>query len=101
MERTGLLFDLVNDPGERHDLSSSGAAADAAALARFVATFAAAGALARLLDAFEVGPPPPPQSEFEKLALEKLGYAQGEAPKPFPKGTALKLSLLPLPQFPR
>ena len=101
MERTGLLFDLVNDPGERHDLSSSGAAADAAALARFDATFAAGGALARLLDAFEVGPPPPPQSEFEKLALEKLGYAQGEAPKPFPKGTALKLSLLPLPQFPR
>jgi hypothetical protein len=101
LERTGLLFDLAKDPGERHDLSSSGAASDAAAIARFDATFAAAGALSRLLDAFEVGPPPPPLSEFEKLTLGKLGYAQADLPKPLPKGTALKLSLLPLPQFPR
>ncbi len=102
VERAGAIFDLAADPGETRDLSKSGAAADAVAIARFDATFAADGPLRRLLATFEIGPPPPPLSASQRELLKKLGYVQGdEAPSPLPKGTKLERSLLPLPQFPR
>lgn len=101
VEQSGRVYDLATDPGEQRDLSKSGAAEDAAAIARFDALFAPGGPLQRLIATFEIGPPPPPLSVAQEKALRSI-YAQQESPPPpLPKGTKLERSLLPLPRFPR
>jgi len=101
-ERRAEVFDLARDAGETVDLSASGAPAVETAIARFDETFAADGALGRLVHEFNAGPPPPPLTETEAQKLAALGYpTAGVAPAALPKGTKLFRVLPPLPQFPR
>ena len=102
IERHSLVFDLATDPAELKDLAPARSPAVEAAIARFDQIFGPAGNLARLDAAFEAGPPPPPLTAAEQQVLEKLGYAQGDAPpQRLPPGTKLKERLPPPASFPR
>lgn len=102
VERRGQVFDLASDPGESRDLSTSNSPAIEAAIARFDERFGPGSALARLGEACDAGPTPPPLTPEQREVLNKLGYLQGQGdPKPLPRGTKLKDLLPPPPTFPR